>query len=61
VSRSCVSAANDVAADGIGFESEDNALAVFDAAGRTDIPRGAKSRVAAALLSLAAARLAGKA
>jgi phosphopantothenoylcysteine decarboxylase / phosphopantothenate---cysteine ligase len=53
-------AANDVAAHGIGFESEDNALAVFDAAGRTDIPRGSKSRVAAALLTLAAARLAGR-
>ncbi len=52
-------AANDVAAQGIGFESEDNALAVFDAGGRTDIPRGPKLEVAAALLSLIAARLAG--
>lgn len=51
-------AANDVAAQGIGFESEDNALAVFDATGRTDIPRGPKSQVASALLALVAARLA---
>ena len=51
-------AANDVAADGIGFESEDNALAVFDATGRTDIPRGPKPQVASALLALVAARLA---
>ncbi len=51
-------AANDVAAQGIGFESEDNALAVFDAGGRTDIPRGSKTQVAAALLALVATRLA---
>jgi phosphopantothenoylcysteine decarboxylase / phosphopantothenate---cysteine ligase len=51
-------AANDVAAQGIGFESEDNALAVFDAAGRTDIARGPKAQVASALLALVAARLA---
>lgn len=50
-------AANDVAAQGIGFESEDNALAVFDAVGRTDIPRGPKRAVAAALLALVANRL----
>ena len=50
-------AANDVAAQGIGFESEDNALAVFDAKGRTDIPRGPKREVAFALLALVARHL----
>lgn len=50
-------AANDVAAQGIGFESEDNALAVFDAKGRTDIPRGPKRKVAFALLALVARHL----
>ncbi|KFN43980.1 bifunctional phosphopantothenoylcysteine decarboxylase/phosphopantothenate--cysteine ligase CoaBC [Arenimonas oryziterrae] len=50
-------AANDVSAQGIGFESEDNALAVFDAERRFDIPRGTKTAVAGALLALIAERL----
>jgi len=50
-------AANDVSAQGIGFESEDNALAVFSHEGRSDIARGPKRQVAGALLALIAARL----
>jgi phosphopantothenoylcysteine decarboxylase/phosphopantothenate--cysteine ligase len=51
-------AGNDVAAEGLGFGSEDNALQVYSAGGRQDIPRGPKVVVARALLDLIAKRLA---
>jgi phosphopantothenoylcysteine decarboxylase/phosphopantothenate--cysteine ligase len=51
-------AGNDVAAPGLGFGSDDNALHVYSASGRQDIPRGSKPVVARALLDLIAARLA---
>jgi phosphopantothenoylcysteine decarboxylase/phosphopantothenate--cysteine ligase len=51
-------AGNDVAAPGLGFGSDDNALHVYSASGRQDIPRGPKPRVARALLDLIADRLA---
>ena len=51
-------AGNNVAAAGLGFGSEDNALQVYSAAGRQDIPRGPKPVVARALLDLIATRLA---
>ena len=51
-------AANDVAAPGLGFNSEENALQVYSKEGRRDIPRGHKSVVARALLALVAERLA---
>jgi phosphopantothenoylcysteine decarboxylase/phosphopantothenate--cysteine ligase len=51
-------AGNDVSAPGLGFGSEDNALQVYDADGRHDIPRGSKPVVARALLDLIAKSLA---
>jgi phosphopantothenoylcysteine decarboxylase/phosphopantothenate--cysteine ligase len=51
-------AGNDVSAPGLGFGSEENALQVYSESGREDIPRGAKSVVARALLQLIAVRLA---
>jgi phosphopantothenoylcysteine decarboxylase/phosphopantothenate--cysteine ligase len=51
-------AGNDVAAPGLGFGSDDNALQVYSAEGRRDIPRGPKPVVARALLDLIATRLA---
>jgi len=51
-------AGNDVAAAGLGFGSEENALQVYSSAGRQDIPRGPKPVVARALLDLIAMRLA---
>jgi len=51
-------AGNDVAAPGLGFNSEENALQVYSASGRRDIPRGPKAVVARALLALVAERLA---
>jgi phosphopantothenoylcysteine decarboxylase/phosphopantothenate--cysteine ligase len=51
-------AGNDVAAAGLGFGSDDNALQVYSAEGRRDIPRGPKPVVARALLDLIATRLA---
>jgi phosphopantothenoylcysteine decarboxylase/phosphopantothenate--cysteine ligase len=51
-------AGNDVAAPGLGFNSEENALQVYDAGGRRDIPRGPKAVVARALLAMVAERLA---
>ena len=51
-------AGNDVSAPGVGFGSEDNALQVYSAAGRQDIPRGPKPVVARALLDLIAKSLA---
>jgi phosphopantothenoylcysteine decarboxylase/phosphopantothenate--cysteine ligase len=51
-------AGNDVAAPGLGFGSDDNALHVYSAAGRQEIPRGPKPVVARGLLDLIAARLA---
>jgi phosphopantothenoylcysteine decarboxylase/phosphopantothenate--cysteine ligase len=45
-------AANDVSLPGIGFEGDENELAVFSAEGRRDIPRGSKEQVAEALLDL---------
>ena len=50
-------AANDVAAEGIGFESDDNALTVYSTGERHAIARGSKSEVARRLLELIAARL----
>ncbi|OGT59995.1 MAG: phosphopantothenoylcysteine decarboxylase [Gammaproteobacteria bacterium RIFCSPHIGHO2_12_FULL_63_22] len=50
-------AANDVAAEGIGFESDDNALTVYSTSDRHAIERGSKSEVARRLLELIAARL----
>lgn len=50
-------AANDVAAEGIGFESDDNALTVYSTSERHAIARGSKSEVARRLLELIAARL----
>jgi phosphopantothenoylcysteine decarboxylase/phosphopantothenate--cysteine ligase len=43
--------------DGLGFEADDNALSVFAADGRHEIPRQSKAGVARALLALVAARL----
>jgi phosphopantothenoylcysteine decarboxylase/phosphopantothenate--cysteine ligase len=51
-------AGNDVSAEGLGFGSEENALQVYSAAGRRDIPRGPKTVVARALLDLIAKSLA---
>ena len=50
-------AANDVAAEGIGFESDDNALTVYSSKQRHAIERGSKAEVARRLLELIAARL----
>lgn len=50
-------AANDVAAEGIGFESDDNALTVYSTSDRHAIERGSKTEVARRLLELIAARL----
>ena len=50
-------AGNDVAAAGLGFGSDENALQVYSAAGRQDIPRGPKPVVARALLHLIAKAL----
>lgn len=50
-------AANDVGRSGQGFESDDNALAVFTATGRHDIAHGPKARVAQELMALVAERL----
>ncbi|MCX7043419.1 MAG: bifunctional phosphopantothenoylcysteine decarboxylase/phosphopantothenate--cysteine ligase CoaBC [Gammaproteobacteria bacterium] len=50
-------AANDVAAEGIGFESDDNALTVYSSDARIAIERGSKAEVARRLLELIAARL----
>jgi phosphopantothenoylcysteine decarboxylase/phosphopantothenate--cysteine ligase len=51
-------AGNDVAAPGLGFGSDDNALQVYSAEGRRDIARASKPVVARALLDLIAERLA---
>ena len=53
-------AANDVSEAGIGFESEDNALTVFSADARHELPRGSKRTVARELLKLIAGRLEAK-
>nr|WP_188310359.1 bifunctional phosphopantothenoylcysteine decarboxylase/phosphopantothenate--cysteine ligase CoaBC [Arenimonas fontis] len=50
-------AANEVGRAGQGFETDDNALAVFWRGGRHDIPRAAKGEVARQLLDLIADRL----
>ena len=50
-------AANDVAAEGIGFESDDNALTVYSSKDRHAIERGSKAEVARRLLELIAAQL----
>lgn len=50
-------AANDVSAAGMGFEADDNALSLFSAAGREEIPRGSKHEVARRLLECIADRL----
>jgi phosphopantothenoylcysteine decarboxylase/phosphopantothenate--cysteine ligase len=49
--------AANVVGEGLGFEADDNALAVFTAEGRHDIARQSKPGVARALLALVAARL----
>ena len=51
-------AGNDVAAPGLGFGSEENALQVYSNEGRRDIARGPKAVVARALLQMVAERLA---
>ena len=51
-------AGNDVAAPGLGFHSEENALQVYSKQGRQDIPRAPKAVVARALLAMVAERLA---
>jgi phosphopantothenoylcysteine decarboxylase/phosphopantothenate--cysteine ligase len=51
-------AGNDVAAPGLGFHSEENALQVYSKQGRQDIPRAPKPVVARALLAMIAERLA---
>lgn len=53
-------AGNDVSAPGLGFESDENALSVFSAAGRHDIARGSKAEVAQQLLGLIADALAAR-
>lgn len=50
-------AANDVSVEGIGFESDDNALVVYSADATYPIPRGSKAEVARRLLLLVAERL----
>ena len=47
-------AANDVSTPGAGFECDDNALTVFSADSRQEIPLGSKTEVARALLRLVA-------
>ena len=54
-------AGNDVAASGIGFESDDNALTVYSADATRVIARGPKQQVAHELLLLVAERLGGAA
>lgn len=54
-------AGNDVAAAGIGFESGDNAISLFSAAGREDSGRASKAAVARWLLERVAHHLEGKA
>ena len=51
-------AANRVGVDGSGFESDENTLVVFDAAGATTLGPGAKCDIAGGLLDLVEARLA---
>ena len=50
-------AANDVSVEGIGFESDHNALTVYSADGVHVLARGSKTDVARGLLDLVAARL----
>ena len=50
-------AANDVSVEGIGFESDHNALTVYSADGVHALARGSKAEVARGLLDLVAARL----
>lgn len=50
-------AANDVSQPGAGFECDDNALTVFSAEGKQEIPHGSKAEVARELLALVAERL----
>ena len=49
-------AANDVAKNGQGFNSDDNALSVFWPGGRADLPLSAKSELAGHLMTLIADR-----
>lgn len=51
-------AANRVGVEGSGFESDENTLVVFDAAGATTLGPGAKCDIARGLLDLVEARLA---
>jgi phosphopantothenoylcysteine decarboxylase/phosphopantothenate--cysteine ligase len=48
---------NDVAADGVGFSHDTNAVTIVSADGRTDIPLTSKRVVADAVLDAAVARL----
>jgi phosphopantothenoylcysteine decarboxylase/phosphopantothenate--cysteine ligase len=51
--------ANDVAATGIGFNSDENAVTVFWESGQRELPRASKSSVAAGVIDLVAAHLSG--
>lgn len=51
-------AANRVGVEGSGFESDENTLVVYDAAGAATLGPGAKAEIASALLDLVEARLA---
>jgi len=50
-------AANDVSQPGVGFECDDNALTVFSADGKQEIPHGSKADVARELLAMVVERL----
>ena len=51
--------ANDVSADGVGFDHDTNAVTIVDAGGSTDVPLATKLRVAHAVLDSVVARLGG--
>ena len=48
---------NDVSVPGIGFDTSENAVTIATAAGSIDVPRAAKSAIAAAVLDAAEALL----
>lgn len=51
--------ANDVAAKGIGFNSDENAVTVFWESGQRALPRASKSSLAAEIVDLVAAHISG--
>ena len=49
--------ANNVASEGVGFNSDENEVTVFSAAAETGLPRASKAVIAAGIIDLVAARL----